>query len=52
VAVVIGVTLTLKSTGKRVEDTEIHLWTFGPDGKVVALRHFLDTLQHAEAQTG
>ena len=50
VAAVIGVTLTVQPTGTRIEDTEIHLWTFGAPGKVVALRHFVDTLQHAEAQ--
>lgn len=52
VAAVINVTLAVKSTGTRVEDSEIHLWTFGTDGKIVALRHFLDTLQHAEANRG
>ena len=52
VAAVINVVLTVKSTGTRLEDTEIHLWTFGPDGEIIALRHFVDTLQHAEAQSG
>jgi len=52
VAALINVTLMVKATGTRIEDTEIHLWTFGPDGKIVALRHFLDTLQHAAAQSG
>jgi SnoaL-like protein len=43
VAVVIEVDLTVKSTGKRLQDEEIHLWEFGSDGKVVSHRHFLDT---------
>ncbi|MGZ5321991.1 MAG: hypothetical protein ACXWFN_11140 [Solirubrobacterales bacterium] len=43
-AAVIGVTLTVKTTGTRIEDTEIHLWTFGAHGKIIALRHFVDTL--------
>lgn len=29
--------------GGRFRDQELHLWTFGPDGRVVAFRHFLDT---------
>ena len=41
-----------KSTGRRIEDTEIHLWTFAKDGSVAAFRHFLDTLQQAEALRG
>jgi ketosteroid isomerase-like protein len=51
VAAVIDVTLTAKVNGKRIEYTEIRLWTFGADGKVVAVRHLVDTLQHAEAQS-
>ena len=43
IAVLIEVDLTIKATGKRLQDEEIHLWEFGPDGKVVSHRHFLDT---------
>jgi uncharacterized protein len=50
IAAVITVALIAKASGKRIEDTEIHLWTFGEDGRITALRHFVDTLQHAEAQ--
>lgn len=49
VAAVINVTAVAKATGKTVTDVELHLWTFGSDGKVTALRHFLDTAQHAAA---
>jgi uncharacterized protein len=52
VAGVIKLDLTVKSTGKRLQDLEIHLWTFNTDGKVVALRHVFDTAKHAEAQRG
>ena len=40
--------LTVKATGKRVRDEEIHLWEFGSDGKVAAYRHFLDTAKAIE----
>ncbi len=43
VAVFISYELTVKATGKKIRDEEIHLWEFGPDGKIVAFRHFLDT---------
>jgi ketosteroid isomerase-like protein len=49
VAAVIEYDLTVKATGKRVHDEEIHLWEFGPDGKVTAYRHFLDTKKAIEA---
>ena len=52
VAAVIEVAMTARSSGRRIEDSEIHLWTFGPDGKVTELRHYADTLQHAEAHSG
>ena len=37
----------VRATGKVFEDDpEIHLWTFGADGKVVAFKHLADTHQH------
>ncbi len=30
-------------------EQEMHLWTFGPTGKVVAFRHYLDTAKHIAA---
>jgi len=39
----------VKATGKVIRDLEAHLWTFGEDGRVVAVRHLVDTLQFAEA---
>lgn len=35
--------------GGHYRDDEIHLWTFDDDGKVTALRHYLDTAKHIAA---
>jgi ketosteroid isomerase-like protein len=35
--------------GSRYRDEEIHLWTFGDDGKVTRLRHYTDTAKHIAA---
>jgi ketosteroid isomerase-like protein len=48
-AVVIEVDLTVRSTGKRVQDEEIHLVEFDSDGKLSALRHLLDTAKAIDA---
>ena len=42
---------TLKPTGKRIQDDEIHLFRFDGQGKVAAFRHFFDTFKHAEAMS-
>lgn len=49
VAVPIRLGATVKATGKTVQDLEMHLWTFGDDGRVAAFRHICDTRQHAAA---
>ena len=50
VMAVIGTEFLVPATGRSVsEEAEGHLWTFGPDGKVVAFRHYVDTLQHHRA---
>ncbi len=37
-------------TGAPVEeDISVHIWTFGPDGKVVAFRHVVDIAHHEAA---
>jgi hypothetical protein len=36
-------------SGARLDENLIHLWTFGDDGKVVALRRMLDTAAHIAA---
>ena len=38
--------------GGRFRDEELHLWTFGSDGKIVALRHYIDTAKHLAAARG
>jgi hypothetical protein len=30
-------------------DEEMHLWTFNNEGKVIRLRHYLDTFKHIQA---
>ena len=37
------------SGGQIPEDTMIHMWTFGADGKVIALRHIGDWAHHERA---
>src|SRR4051812_11399336 len=50
VLAVIATEFLVPETGHSVsEEGEAHLWTFGPDGKVVAFRHYVDTLQHSRA---
>ena len=48
VAVEIRLTAGLPN-GSRIDEEVIHLWTFGPDGKVVKLRRMLDTAANIEA---
>jgi uncharacterized protein len=38
--------------GGRVRDEELHLWRFDGDGKIVALRHYIDTAKHLAAADG
>lgn len=49
VAVPVHLELVHTPTGNRIRDLEMHLWTFGADGKVRAFRHFVDTWQFARA---
>jgi uncharacterized protein len=35
--------------GHRIDEVAIHLWTFGADGKVIALRRVLDTAANIAA---
>jgi uncharacterized protein len=35
--------------GNRIDEVVIHLWTFGPDGKVITLRRILDTAANIAA---
>jgi uncharacterized protein len=38
--------------GARFSDEELHLWTFGKDGRVVRFRHYCDTAKHIAASEG
>jgi len=38
--------------GNRIQEVVIHLWTFGSDGKVTALRRMLDTAANIAAAAG
>jgi ketosteroid isomerase-like protein len=35
--------------GHRLRDQELHLWTFDEHGKVVRMRHYVDTAKHIAA---
>lgn len=52
VAVVVDVEAVVRESGAVITDREVHLWTFDDEGKVTALRHFLDTHQHVAATRG
>ena len=40
------------SSGGHYRDEELHLWTFNDAGKVVRLRHYVDTAKHIAAANG
>lgn len=46
----IRVALTVRATGRGVEDRELHVWDFAPDGRVARFRHVVDTAKHIAAQ--
>ena len=48
VAVEVEIECTVKATGKRLRDQELHLWTLA-GGKVARLRHYVDTAKHIAA---
>jgi ketosteroid isomerase-like protein len=53
VAALVNADFTVRATGQRVaERDEIHLWRFGPDGKVTSFRHGADTHAHYVAYHG
>lgn len=41
--------VTVRTTGERIQDEEIHLMRFDSSGKVAEFRHYFDTLKHVEA---
>ena len=52
VAATIAFDATAKATGERIQDEEIHLWTFDDAGKVTGMRHYIDTAKHIRAVKG
>jgi len=51
VAAVIHIDMTVRATGERIRDREVHLWSFGDDGRVTEFGHVVDTAKHVEAAT-
>ena len=52
VVVLIDVEATVKATGRKiVEEDEVHIWHFDPEGQVSRFRHRADTYQHLVAHT-
>jgi uncharacterized protein len=49
VAAVINLDATVRATGHRFQDVEVHLWTFDAAGKIIEMRHMLDTGKQAAA---
>jgi uncharacterized protein len=49
VAVEFTLEADVPSTGGHFFEEEMHLWTFDDNGKVVRLRHYLDTAKHIKA---
>jgi uncharacterized protein len=39
-------------TGGHFRDEELHLWTFDDEGRVVRMRHYVDTAKHIAATRG
>jgi ketosteroid isomerase-like protein len=46
VVAIIQIEALVRATGKSFRDYELHVWTFGDDGKVARFRHVSDTHQH------
>jgi uncharacterized protein len=45
----VRVDATIRETGTRFVDEEVHDWVFGDDGRVASFRHYVDTGQQIEA---
>lgn len=49
VAVEFWVDVTIQPGNQRIQEEEIHLWTFNDAGQVVRFRHYSDTAKHIAA---
>ena len=45
----VSVDVSVKATGRRFRDEEIHLWVFDEQGRVKSFRHYNDTAKHIRA---
>jgi ketosteroid isomerase-like protein len=52
VAAEIVIDADLPDRGTRLQDEEMHLWTFDEAGQVVRFRHYVDTAKHIAAAQG
>lgn len=52
VAVVIRAEIAVRATGKVINDSVMHLFTFDPEGRVASLHYYVDTRQHVAAAKG
>jgi uncharacterized protein len=44
--VVVEIDIQIAAGDTRIRDEELHLWTFDDAGRVVRLRHYVDTAKH------
>jgi uncharacterized protein len=44
--VAVEIDIVLRDGETTIRDEELHLWTFDDQGKVVRLRHYVDTAKH------
>jgi len=49
VAAEVVIDCTWRSTGQRMRDEELHLWTFDEAGQVIRMRHYVDTAKQLKA---
>ncbi|MBP6010651.1 MAG: nuclear transport factor 2 family protein [Alphaproteobacteria bacterium] len=52
VAAEVEVDFEVTQTGGRIQDEELHYWTFDERGRVTGLRHYSDTAEHIAAFRG
>jgi uncharacterized protein len=48
----VRVRVRFRESGREVDDDEWHIWTFDSEGRVLTLRHLLDTKKHYDAWRG
>jgi ketosteroid isomerase-like protein len=41
-----------RESGREIDDDEWHVWTFDDEGRVLTLRHLIDTKKHHDAWLG